>query len=104
MEKIKVFLEKNYLTIIIVLFLTFLVSNCSNISKISSLKKETSSLNDSLSKRISNLEVKINSLPTQENVESYNRKLMYEFLIYEDDLDNRRTSLSKIKEELNRKN
>lgn len=100
MEKIKLFLEKNHLVVLIGVILLFVINTCSSNGKISSLKKDVVSLQNSVLIKLERMDAKIDLLPDQKKIEKFNNKLMYDFLIYEDDLDNRRTSLSTIKEKI----
>lgn len=93
----KKFLEKNSKIIIVCLFclnLLTLFKGCSNSKIIRNYEVQ-----------IKNNDIKIDSLirtmPTKKDVENSMEKVMLDYLIYEDELDNNKITLSNIKEKIN---
>jgi len=93
LNKIKIFLENNYLFIIIFVFLLFVMNMCSNRSAIKNSNIELQAVKDSLG-ILSN---RINNIPSRQQFKIDNQVLMYEFLQFEDDLDKGKISLSELK-------
>lgn len=56
---------------------------------------------DRAEKNIKSIQQKVDSLPSQSQVEYTMNKVMFDFLIYEDDFDKGKTSLSDIKQKIN---
>lgn len=82
----KKFLQENFTTIVLVLTILTFFKSCGDSREINKLKKEL---------EVTNLKMK--ELATKEQVEIISNKTMFDFLLYEDDLDKKKTSLSDIK-------
>lgn len=55
---------------------------------------------DKIKKDISKISSRLDSLPTQKDVQHTMNQVMFDFLIYEDDFDHKKTSLSEIKNKI----
>lgn len=73
----------------------FLSKGCIN-SKISKLEEKTVALE----KKIDSLEAGLSSVPTKKEVRNEMELVMFDYLIYEEDLDKGKTSLSEIKNKI----
>ena len=82
-------IKDNFTVIVLCLLVIVFFRQCGVNSEISKIKKENA--------RIS---ANIDSMVTKEEMKKEMRQVMFEFLIYEDDLDNGKTSLSKIKDKI----
>lgn len=76
----------------IIFALLFLSKGCTH-SKISKLEDETIALQST----IDSLKTQVAATPTQKKVRDEMELVMFDYLIYEDDLDKGKTSLSEIK-------
>jgi hypothetical protein len=97
LNKIKKFLEDNYLIIIIFLSLLFAINTCSNRSAIQNITKINNEKLQSFKDSLNILTNKINNIPTRNQFKIDNEILMYEFLQFEDDIDKGKMSLSELK-------
>lgn len=79
----------------IVLALLFLSKGCTH-SKISKLEDKTIALE----KSIDSLKLQVATVPTQKKVRDEMELVMFDYLIYEDDIDKGKTSLSEIKNKI----
>jgi len=70
-----------------------LFQTCGNKGKITDVKKQNIELHNT----VDSLHNVINTLPTSDEVEYRMEQVMYRYLIYEDDLDRGKVSLSEIK-------
>lgn len=100
MDKIKEFLDKNYKILLLVFVILFVIDACSTNKELNQIKKTYKSSNDSLKAELIILQEKQNSLATKEEIKDMNEELMYLFLLYEEDLDKGKISLSTIKERI----
>jgi hypothetical protein len=73
-------------------FLLYLTSSCSN-SRLTTLTKKI----DQLKSKIDTVQIKYATLPTQKEVRDQMERVMFDFIIYEDDLDKGKVSVSGIK-------
>jgi hypothetical protein len=81
--------DKNWKIITLVLFIFILMQQCSTNGKIKALKKD----NEQIKTQISAIGRPLNQKQTFDIIE----KVMFDFLIYEDDLDKGKTNLTDIK-------
>lgn len=82
----KKFIQDNFTTFVLVLAILSLFKSCGDSKEISKLKKELEVTNQ-----------KMENFATKEEVEIISNKTMFDFLLYEDDLDKKKASLSDIK-------
>ena len=87
--------QKLTLLIVLVIF----IRSCTLNSNVSTLKSE----NIDLVKQINALSLKTDSLPDKSIINNIVEDNLYQFLIFEDDLDKGKTSLSEIKLRLEQK-
>jgi hypothetical protein len=83
----KNFIEKNFTLIVLVIAVLGFFKSCGDSRELSKLRTEVQTLKETQA--------------TQEEIELTQNKVMFEFLIYEDDIDNKRASLSDIKNKVN---
>jgi hypothetical protein len=82
----KKFIQDNFTIIVLVIALLTLFKSCGDSREITNLKKELEVTNQ-----------KMDKFATKEQVEIISNKAMFDFLIYEDDIDKKKASLSDIK-------
>lgn len=82
----KKFIQENFTIIVLVITILTLFKSCGDSREVSKLRKELEVANQ-----------KIEKFATKEEVEIISSKTMFDFLMYEDDLDKKKTSLSDIK-------
>jgi hypothetical protein len=82
----KQFIKNNFATIVLVLALLSLLKSCGDSKELQKLRKE--------------VEVVKEQSASKEEIEILQNKVMFEFLIYEDDIDNKKASLSDIKNKI----
>ena len=82
----KQFIKNNFATIVLVLSLLSLLKSCGDSRELQKLRKE--------------VEVVKEQSASEEEIELLQNKVMFEFLIYEDDIDNKKASLSDIKNKI----
>ena len=80
-------------------FLLFLTKSCTN-SRISRLEKKYETTSESLSSRLDSVQLKLDQISTSKQVRDEMERTMFDFLIYEDDLDKGKTNLSNIKNKI----
>jgi hypothetical protein len=85
-------IKDNFQYILLVFLVLIFFKQCGIDREISRIKKEEKSSNESIVNKLDS----INTLTKAEMREEM-RKVMFEFLIYEDDFDKKKTSLSEIK-------
>lgn len=105
MEKIKTFLESNYIAVIVFLTLMLVVSNCSSNKSVDKLRKEIDNMEKEYRLELDSIHTTLKNTTTIEQVQAENEQLLYQFLVFEDDLDKGKISMSEIKlklEELNK--
>lgn len=90
LEKIK----SNASIVTIVLLLVFSITQCNMNSNMKSMKKDVTNRLDSLENVIVDMESK---MANKEFVHKSNQNTMYEFLIFEDDIDKGKMSLSDVR-------
>ena len=96
MKNIITFCKQNIWKIVAVLFtLLFLTKGCTH-NKINILSKKV----EVLQTKIDSLEKSIDQTSTSKEVRDEMEKVMLDYLIYEDDLDKGKTSLSSIKNKI----
>ena len=79
--------------------LLFLGKGCTN-NKVSNLEKEYEKNTTTLTNRVDSLTLIVSKFATEKQVRDQMEKVMLDFLIYEDDLDKNKTSLSQIKNKI----
>lgn len=82
----KKFIQENFTIIVLVITILTLFKSCGDSREVTKLRKELEVANQ-----------KIEKFATKEEVEIISSKTMFDFLMYEDDLDKKKTSLSDIK-------
>lgn len=82
----KKFLQENFTLIVLILAILTFFKSCGDSREISKLKKELEVTNQ-----------KMDKYATKEQVEIISNKTMFDFLLYEDDIDKKKASLSDIK-------
>lgn len=85
----KKFIQENFTIIVLVITILTLFKSCGDSREVSKLRKELELTNQKMEK-----------FATKEEVEIISSKTMFDFLLYEDDLDKKKTSLSDIKNKL----
>lgn len=96
MKNLLTLLQQNVWKVTTVVFLLlFLTKGCTN-TKLSKLEEKTISLQ----KEVDSLRTQIKTMPTQKTVRDEMERVMFDYLIYEDDLDKGKTSLSEIKNKI----
>lgn len=85
----KKFIQENFTIIVLILAILTLFKSCGDSREVSKLRKELELTNQKMEK-----------FATKEEVEIISSKTMFDFLLYEDDLDKKKTSLSDIKNKL----
>lgn len=99
MEKLFLFLNKHGQKLTLLIVLVIFIRSCTLNSNVSTLKSE----NIDLVKQINALSLKTDSLPDKSIINNIVEDNLYQFLIFEDDLDKGKTSLSEIKLRLEQK-
>ena len=79
----KEFIKKNFTVIVLVIAVLSFFKSCGDSRELQKLRKE--------------VEVVKKQSASKEEIELLQNKVMFEFLIYEDDIDNKKASLSDIK-------
>ncbi len=92
MEKLK----NNYWIVSLVFIAIMLIMNTCQNSKMNSLQKKTDECNYKLNK----LQDSLSKLPTKEVMKKELEQNMYKFLIFEEDVDKKKVSLSEIQMKL----
>lgn len=82
----KTFIKENFTIIVLILAILTLFKSCGDSREIVKLRKELELTNQ-----------KMGQFATKEQIEIISTKTMFDFLLYEDDLDKKNTSLSDIK-------
>lgn len=77
----------------------FLTKGCTN-NKISNLEKKYDKNYESLAAKVDSLQTKLDKTATSKQVRDEVERAMFDFLIYEDDLDKGKTNLSSIKNKI----
>lgn len=85
-------IKDNFQYIVLVLLVFVFFKQCGINREISKIKKEEIASNELIVNKLDS----INTL-TKDEMRTEMRKVMFEFLIYEDDFDKKKTSLSEIK-------
>lgn len=85
----KKFIQENFTIIVLIVAILTLFKSCGDSREVSKLRKELELTNQKMEK-----------FATKEEVEIISSKTMFDFLLYEDDLDKKKTSLSDIKNKL----
>lgn len=93
----KQFIKNNFTTIVLVIALLSFFKSCGDSRELQNVKKELAQTNAKFD------EIKSN-VATREEVEIISNKVMFNFLIYEDDIDKRKTSLSDVKNKVDELN
>jgi len=93
MEKLFLFLNKHGQKLTLLIVLVIFIRSCTLSSNVSILKSD----NENLVKQINALSLKTDSLPDKSIINNIVEDNLYQFLIFEDDLDKGKTSLSEIK-------
>jgi hypothetical protein len=83
METIKNFIKKNFTVIVMILAVLTFFKSCGDSRELQKLRKE--------------VQVMKESQATREDIELISNKVMFQFLLYEDDVDKNKASLSDIK-------
>lgn len=100
MEKISFFLKNNFWKVTSILFFILFIGKGCTLNKINTLDKKYSKNTLILSNKIDSLNAIILNFATEKQVRDQMEKTMLDFLIYEDDLDKGKTSLSEIKNKI----
>ena len=96
MNTILTFLKGNAWKVSTVVFLLlFLSKGCTN-TKLTKLEEKTIGLQ----RKVDSLQSDISSRPSKKDVRDEMERVMFDYLIYEDDLDKGKTSLSEIKNKI----
>lgn len=82
--------------IAIFFFLVAMSNGCTN-KRIAKLEKQYEEKTASLDTKLDSINTKTKLLPTSKSVKDDMERVMLDFLIYEDDLDKKNTSISEIK-------
>ena len=82
----KEFIKKNFTVIVLVIAVLTFFKSCGDSRELSKLRTEVQTLRETQA--------------TQEEIELIQNKVMFEFLLYEDDIDNKKASLSDIKNKI----
>lgn len=77
----------------------FLLKGCTN-NKISNMEKKYDKNYHELSLKIDSLQTQLSKTSTSKQVRDEMERIMFDFLIYEDDLDKGKTNLSNIKNKI----
>lgn len=85
----KKFIQENFTIIVLIIALLTLFKSCGDSRELTKLKKELEMTNSKLEK-----------FATKEQVEIITNKTMFDFLLYEDDIDKKKASLSDIKNKI----
>jgi hypothetical protein len=100
MEKVKLFITNHFWKVTtVIFFLFFLADGCTN-RKISALEKEYSKNISELNLKIDLLTNHVKNTPSKKEVRDEMEVIMFNFLIYEDDLDKGKVSLSDVKNKI----
>lgn len=83
----------------VVFLLLWLAKGCTT-NKIASLEKKYIQQTDSLKVELKEANEKISNYATKKEVRDEMERVMLDFLIYEDDLDKGKTSLSQVKDKI----
>lgn len=98
MENIINLLKKHASVILAVAFVLLFINNCSTNKEISKVNKEI----DSLTFQMNDMNVQLKEYVNEEEMKKLLERNMYEFLIYEEDIDKGRLSLSEVKIQLSK--
>ena len=79
--------------------LLFLSKGCTN-NKLSNLDKNSKETNQRLEQKIDSLQALVNTFATTKQVRDEMERTMFDFLIYEDDLDKGKSSISDVKNKI----
>ena len=96
----KTFFKDHLWKVTTVLFLMLWLAKGCTTTKIASLEKKYIQQTDSLKIELKEANTKISEFATKKEVRDQMEKVMLDFLIYEDDLDKGKTSLSQIKDKI----
>jgi CII-binding regulator of phage lambda lysogenization HflD len=77
----------------------FLLKGCTN-NKISNMEKKYDTNYTELSLKLDSLQTQLSKTSTSKQVKDEMERIMFDFLIYEDDLDKGKTNLSNIKNKI----
>jgi hypothetical protein len=93
----KQFIEKNFKVILLIFGVLFFIQQCSTSRKSEKAYKQAKLTQETLDSLLKNGPV------NAEQVKHISQQTMFEFLIYEEDVDKGRTSLSDIKNKIEKK-
>lgn len=100
MKNLFFLLKQNLWKVTTVVFaLLFLSKSCTN-RKISNLDKKYSENTVRLEQKLDSVQSQLNRLASAKEVKDQMEKVMFDYLIYEDDVDKGKTSLSEIKNKI----
>jgi len=100
MKNITEFLNIHLWKITTVVFaLLFISKGCTN-NKISNLDKKYEDTSVRLEHKIDSLQAQVSKMPTEKQVRDQMERVMFDYLIYEDDLDKGKSSLSDVKNKI----
>jgi hypothetical protein len=85
----KKFIQENFTLIVLIIAVLGLFKSCGDGREIAKLRKELENTNS-----------KMDKYATKAEVEIISNKTMFDFLIYEDDIDKKKASLSDIKNKI----
>jgi hypothetical protein len=100
MKTIQSFLQKHVWKVTTIVFLLlFLSKGCVN-TKVSKLEKEYLENTSKLEKKLDSLTLELSKMATNKQIKDQMEIVMFNYLIYEDDLDKGKSSLSDIKNKI----
>jgi outer membrane murein-binding lipoprotein Lpp len=100
MKTIQSFLQTHLWKVTTVIFALLLLSRgCVN-NKISKLEKDYSENTLKLEKKLDSLKLEVSKMATKKQIQDQMEIVMFNYLIYEDDLDKGKSSLSDIKNKI----
>lgn len=100
MKNILSFLKEHTWKITTVVFILLFLSKGCTSNKISTLEKKYLENTKNLETKIDSLQLRVSKMATAKDVRDEMEKTMFDFLIYEDDLDKNKVSLSDIKNKI----
>ena len=103
MEKVRVFINRWGLTIMLPIVLFSWVGGCNSSKKVDKLQEEITVIKDSSATK-QDLKIELNKelkkYATKKDVKDEMERTMLDFLIYEDELDKKRITISQIKDKI----
>lgn len=100
MKTIQSFLQTHLWKFTTVVFLLLFLSKGCVTTKVSKLEKQYLDNTTKLEKKLDSLKVEVSKMATKKQVQDQMEVVMFNYLIYEDDLDKGKSSLSDIKNKI----